>query len=235
MLNIIVLTYNNLNATRKCLENLYKYTKDFNLIVIDNNSTDETIPYLTKLRSDKGFSFIKNKENNGIILGRNQGYSFSQKEYPHAEYICFLDNDQYVQEGWQESHLELFERGYDLIGCEAWRMRKEDFYPYKRIVNKNEEFNYVGCGGMMIRTYILNKLKGFDERYEKYYFEDPHLCWVAHKIGYKIGWNHKNVVEHQKHNLFLSGERKIAFHNNWKKFRDEWAGVKMPSFCMKED
>lgn len=47
-ITIIILTYNNLELTQKCLASIKKYTpKDlYELLVIDNNSTDETVAYL---------------------------------------------------------------------------------------------------------------------------------------------------------------------------------------------
>jgi O-antigen biosynthesis protein len=229
--NIIILTYNNLDSTKQCLENLYKYTKDFNLLIFDNNSTDETMRYLIEECSSKKFSIVPNNKNIGIIKGRNKGYSFAQKIYPDAEHILFLDNDQFVLPGWQESYIDLFEQGYDILGCEAWLMRK-DFYPYKRITDKNEDFSYIGAGGMMLRASVLKELKCFDESYGMAYYEDPDLCWRAYEAGYRVGWNYNNKIEHQKHNLSLRGDRKRYFMENWKKFQERWQGKEMPVFKM---
>lgn len=45
-LSVITLTYNKLEYTKKFIESLYKYTKDFELIIVDNGSTDGTVEYL---------------------------------------------------------------------------------------------------------------------------------------------------------------------------------------------
>lgn len=54
--SIIILTYNNLDKTRDCIESIRKYTdKDsYEIIVVDNNSTDDTRPVR------KGFCWILN-------------------------------------------------------------------------------------------------------------------------------------------------------------------------------
>ncbi|MBW2143092.1 MAG: glycosyltransferase [Deltaproteobacteria bacterium] len=50
--SIIILVYNQLEYTKKCLESIFKYTKEpFELIVVDNGSTDGTVQYLEKLRN----------------------------------------------------------------------------------------------------------------------------------------------------------------------------------------
>jgi len=56
--DICVLTHNNLAATKKFVKHLYSNTVDFNLIVVDNNSSDETVPFLKNLK----------KTQNNIVL-----------------------------------------------------------------------------------------------------------------------------------------------------------------------
>jgi len=230
LLTIILLTYNKLDSTKKCIENIFKYTsRDFNLIIVDNNSEDDTTFFLNELEKKSSKIIVQyNKENIGIIKGRNLGYEVGKKF--NSDLIFFLDSDQYILEGWLDSYLEYFNNGYDIIGCGAWRMREVDFYPYKIVKNKEEEYNYVSCGGMMVKSSVFEELGKFDERYEMYYFEDPDFCWSSHKSGYKIGWNYNEVIKHEKHNLSLSGERKIMFMKNWSKFQDKWHGHKMPVF-----
>jgi cellulose synthase/poly-beta-1,6-N-acetylglucosamine synthase-like glycosyltransferase len=50
--SIIVLTHNNLSLTRLCIESLYYYTDypNFELIIVDNASKDETRDYLEGLQ-----------------------------------------------------------------------------------------------------------------------------------------------------------------------------------------
>ena len=48
--SIIILTYNNLKYTKECLESIQKYTEDgsYELIIVDNHSTDQTVDWLKK-------------------------------------------------------------------------------------------------------------------------------------------------------------------------------------------
>ena len=43
MIDIIILTHDELNYTKKCIESIKQNTKDYHLIIIDNNSTDGTV------------------------------------------------------------------------------------------------------------------------------------------------------------------------------------------------
>ncbi len=231
LLTIILLTYNKLDCTKKCIENIYKYTKDFNFVIVDQGSKRDLIFFLQNLdKKNKEIIVHYNKENIGIIKGRNLGYEIGKKF--KAELIFFLDSDQMVLENWFESYLEFIEK-YDIIGTEAWLMNKQ-FYPYKRLKNKedSEYFSYVGVGGLLVKKDIFEELGKFSEEYDFMYFEDPHLCFEAYNKGYKVAWNYNNIIEHEKHNLSLKGERKIMFMKNWKKFQNKWKGYEIPKFKM---
>jgi GT2 family glycosyltransferase len=232
MINIIILTYNNLSYTKKCIDNLYKFTKDFNLIIVDNKSNNDTIFFLEELRNKYENVVIEfNDENKGVIKGRNQGINIANQIFRNSEFLFIIDNDQYVLPKWLDSYMELFEKGYDIIGCEAWMVR-DDFYPIKKIINPEESFHYVGAGGLMLTINAINDLKGFDEDYTMMYFEDPSFCWEAHKSGYKIGWNYNKVITHDHKGPLLIPKNKQYFINNWKKIQEKWKGKIIPTFKM---
>ena len=236
LINILVLTYNCLNSIKKHIEHLYKNTthSDFKLFILDNGSIDGTVEHLKEVNNLHDNLYINFQESNlGIIKGRNKCYEFSKSVDSSCPYIIFLDADQIVQEGWLENYLELIKEGHDLIGAEAWVMRQKDFYPYKKIKSKNEEFNYCGAGGMMMKNDLFEKLGKFDEDYNFMYFEDPSLCFLANVKGYKIGWNYNSVIIHDHKGSLLNNETRKYFMSNWKKFQEKWRGHKMPVFKMK--
>ena len=61
--SITVLAYNRLEKTKRCIDSLLKYTKniDYELILIDNGSTDDTFEYFKSLKFDKKRSYILQK------------------------------------------------------------------------------------------------------------------------------------------------------------------------------
>ena len=66
---------------------MYKYE----VIVIDDCSTDSSWDYLTTLKDSK-LVLIKNEQNIGLSASRNRGISISK-----GKYICFTDSDDYVE------------------------------------------------------------------------------------------------------------------------------------------
>ncbi len=229
---IIVLTYNKLETTKKFISLLYENTpQNFGLIIVDNNSTDKTREYLKGL-DYLNLSLVFNDKNAGIVAGRNLGYLASRNLINSSSYFVFLDNDQFVRKNWLNSYFLLINKGYDVIGVEAWQMRK-DFYPFRRIKSTSENFNYIGCGGKMIKDEVIDKIGLFDERFF-IYFEDPDYSFRCNDSGYKLGWNNFPAIDHQKHNLRLDGERKKYFMESWKKFGEKWKNHKLPIFNMEK-
>ena len=222
MIDIIVLTYNNLKNTRLCIESIYEYTSDFRLIVLDNNSDDGTIEYLDGLNRDN-LTLHFSPKNLGCVSGRNYAYSLSKD----SEYICFLDNDQFVLEGWVESYMSYIDKGFAIVGFEGWKMRN-DFYPIRK-VKVGESYNYVGCGGMLIKREVIDDIGLFDSDFSPMYAEDPDFCWRAYNKGYKICWNEDKRIYHQPHKL-LNPERRVYFNKSLNILRNKWKDYKMPVF-----
>lgn len=89
--SIIILTYNNLVYNRICVDSIRKYTKEntYEIVVVDNNSTDGTREWL---KEQKDIVAIFNEENVGFPKGCNIGIAAAGKEND----ILFLNNDTVV-------------------------------------------------------------------------------------------------------------------------------------------
>lgn len=96
--SIIVLTYNNLHLTKDCLESIELNTKydNYEVIVVDNLSTDDTRDYLVKTYSDNNkYNIILNEANLGFAAGNNVGLKVA-----NGEILVILNNDTYVGPFW---------------------------------------------------------------------------------------------------------------------------------------
>lgn len=87
-LSIIIVTFNSENVIRNCIESILDKTKDleYEIIIVDNSSTDETIKQIKSIDSKK-VSIIKS-ENKGFNYGNNRGIEVSK-----GKYICLLNPD----------------------------------------------------------------------------------------------------------------------------------------------
>jgi len=111
---ITILTWNRLSLTRDTIKSLYKYnTDDFDLLFIDNGSTDGTVEYL-----EKRYEVIKNKTNEGIFNastkvwkeGVKKGYDFIlnlQNDFPCTRKIPFKELEAYMDKNEDVCYIRL--------------------------------------------------------------------------------------------------------------------------------
>jgi O-antigen biosynthesis protein len=105
--SIIILTWNQLPFTMSCLASIAKHTTEpYELIIIDNGSTDGTIAWLREQAvNDTRIHIIENSTNRGFAAGCNQGI-----ECARGEYILLLNNDTVVTPGWLTGLREVLDR-----------------------------------------------------------------------------------------------------------------------------
>lgn len=108
--SIIVLCWNNLTLTEKCLASVEKYSNDFELILIDNGSDDGTEHRLGALGGPNTY-VQRNEKNRGFAAAINQGAKLAK-----GDYLVFLNNDCGVTEGWLEKMAAHFKPGVGAVG-----------------------------------------------------------------------------------------------------------------------
>nr|MCH9654413.1 glycosyltransferase [Planctomycetota bacterium] len=114
--SIIVLTYNNLEFTRKCLKSLMEFTNypNWELVIVDNASSDDSPEFLqTFAKQYDNVKVILNKENVGFSAGNNIGIENST-----GEFLVLLNNDTVVTRGWLWDLIRYFlkEKSLGLLG-----------------------------------------------------------------------------------------------------------------------
>jgi len=233
---LVVLSHNGKSVSEKFLSHFENFTSPdlVSLLWIENGSSDDTRSFIgdkkEALDSKYQFDVIYCEENKGVIGGRNIGFDVFLKKINidfsinECDKIMFLDNDQYVSEGWLEQHIAVLDRGYDIIGVEAWQMTTS-FMPVKRCTKRTEWFSYVGCGGMLMKRTTVEQVGQFDPIFNPSYFEDPDYCMRCFEKGLKIGWNCTAKITHVPHQTLGSApDRMQRFTKSSKLFRDKWRG-----------
>ncbi len=104
--SIILVTHNQLEFTKLCVESMDRHTAEpYELIVVDNGSTDGTAEYLKSVGSRQWavgernrpvrMTVIANAENRGFPAAANQGIRAAT-----GQQILLLNNDTLVTAGW---------------------------------------------------------------------------------------------------------------------------------------
>ncbi len=201
-ISVIILCYNKIEYTIKCLNTLFRQTSypNFEVIVLDNASADDTPAYLEAYGSK--IKFARSDSNLGFVGGNNAAFQLVE-----GEYIVFLNNDTEVLPLWLTNLYNTF-----LVHPDAGAVGSMLIYPDGKlqeaggIIFNNatgwnfgrngdpgdpkysflREVDYCSGASLMVRSELFNRLGKFDMRFFPAYFEDTDLCFGIRKLGYKV-------------------------------------------------
>jgi len=244
IISIIIISYNNWEYTKLCLESVEKNTSypNYEIILVDNGSNNQTIKYLKEIQAKNNhIRMIFNQENLGFPKANNQAAQIAQ-----GEYLILLNNDTIVTPGWMHRLFRCLQSTPEAgmvgpvtnsIGNEA----KIDV-PYEDISEINSfsaerakefsgvklEINVLALYCCMIPRKIFESVGGLDDRYEIGMFEDDDLAIKIRKKNLKLICA-EDVYVHHFHSASFSNlsedEYQRIFTLNKNKFEKKW-GIK---------
>ena len=189
--SVIVTTYKRAHLVTETIGTILSQTfKDFELIIVDNYSKDNTDDVI-KSYADERVRYFKHRNNGIIAVNRNYGISKSQ-----GEYIAFCDDDdlwfpeklqKQVQELEKDSQIGLVcnnEIAFDYRGDHGvlikTRLKDRDL-SFESLV----ETNYVSSSTVMVRKAVLDDVGMLDESPQFVAGEDYEL-WLRIARRYKV-------------------------------------------------
>jgi len=235
--SIIILNYNGMEFADRCLESVLSSAySDFEVIFVDNRSSDGSLEYVKKkFSSHSNLKLVINDKNYGFALGNNIG-----ARQANGKYLVFLNIDTAVDSNWLTELVSVMDT-YPSAGAAQCKLllmdnpklidsaghymdwfgiayvqghAEEDRGQYSRIT---EVFGATGAA-LIIRRDIFKKLGGFDEDFFML-FEEDDLCWRIWIAGHKVLYIPQAVVFHKSGalrsksgsytNLFLSRRNRI--------------------------
>lgn len=171
-ISIIIPVYNREKYIGRCLRSLLTQSfgvKNFEIIVIDDGSTDDTKKILNAFKED--IKIIKNEENRGLPASLNKGIKASR-----GKYIVRVDSDDYVNKDFLKV-LFLFislNKEYSAVACDYYLVDDDE----QLIKRANCDEQPIGCGimfetkdlisiGLYNENFLLHEEKELRQRYEK--------------------------------------------------------------------
>jgi GT2 family glycosyltransferase len=199
--SVIIPNLNGKGWLRDSIESIRAQTEpDFELIVVDNGSTDESLAIARSYQGQPGYTLIENRENTGFSHAVNQGIRASK-----GEYAVLFNNDAFAEPDWLARLIETAERDPRIFAVQSLMIRHyertlaDDAGDYVNILGfaaksgdgrlasryTREKRIFSACGGASLyRRRILDEIGLFDEEFFAY-FEDVDLSWRADNAGYK--------------------------------------------------
>lgn len=235
--SIVILTYNNLEYTKVCLDSIKKYNinNNYEVIIIDNNSKDGTKEWL---KEQKGIKCILNQDNKGFPAGCNQGIEIAEKDND----IFLLNNDTVLMPN-SIFNLRIGLYSEEKVGAtgavsnsvsyyQQISEQYEDFNGYMKFAIRNNisnEYSYeeriklVGFA-MLIKRSVLNKVGLLDERFTPGNFEDDDLSLRIVSEGYKLLLCKDSYIHHFGSVSFKENPSKYndLLRKNSKKMKEKW-------------
>ncbi|ROL60836.1 glycosyltransferase [Bacteroidetes/Chlorobi group bacterium ChocPot_Mid] len=226
-ISIVIVNYNVKDFLLQCLRSIESSSRKitYEVIVVDNNSTDGSINFLSSLFPK--IKFIQLTENIGFARANNIGFKEAK-----GEYILVLNPDTIIQEDTLEIMVKYMEE-HPEVGCSGCKVLNSDgsfqlacrrgfptpwvsftklfglqkifpnskvFGRYNQTFMRIDESYYIDSvigAFMFCRQKAIDEVGGFDEDFFMY-GEDIDLCYRLTQRGWKIAYVHSTSIIHFK-------------------------------------
>lgn len=239
--SIIVPCFNQLDFTRQCVAALLRYTrKPWELIIVDNGSTDGTAHYLAGVRdaAPVRVEIITNPDNRGFPTACNQGLRAAR-----GEYLVLLNNDAVVTHDWLDQLIALAESDPQIgqagpMSNYAAPPQLVEHVPYAdldamhrfaghwREAHRGQWFTTGKLSGfcLLMKRRVFESLGGLDERFGLGFFDDDDLALRAKRAGFSLAVAHDLFVHHFGSRTFVGAgiDAEALLTENQAKFQAKW-------------
>lgn len=208
--SIVLVFYQQAHLSYLCLQSLLEFADvSYELIIVDNNSTDGTSQLLDKIGNAK---IIRNTENLGFVKAVNQA-----GEAATGKYILLLNNDALIEKntlsnalrvidedetvGAVGAKIKLLDGSMQEAGSIIWNDgsclgygRGKSPEDYEFMFQRDVDY----CSGafLLFRRSTFNSLNGFDLDYAPAYYEESDFCIRLQKQGLRIVYVPTSQITH---------------------------------------
>jgi len=246
-ITIVIVVWNNLiKWTIPCFESILKSSNEFygttyDILFVDNASTDGTHEWLQGLRQSMGVQFVRNSENIGYCRAANVGLKIAAQR---SDWVLMLNNDTLMHRGFLYQMLQAGENYENtaVVGAKIVRLGNPEWIIHTGTTVEKGDIKNPYCGmhissvqntipeprlwvngcAMMIKSDVLKKEGFFNEAFN-YYFEEADYCCMLNQKGYSVVWAPQAIVEHaEKATANLIPNMSDKFFRAWDQFVEKW-------------
>lgn len=223
---IIIVTFNGENWIKHCLNSVHKKYK---IIVVDNNSTDDTIFLIENFFPE--VEIIKVSRNLGFGAANNIGIKYALKK--EADYVFLMNQDAYIRSDAIDKlvSVSLKNKMFGILSPVHlnWEGNLIEYY-FERFISKNRKFYsdnvlnlpldevyevpFINAAAWLIPRVVLEQIGGFDPIFF-HYGEDNNYCQRVIYHDFKIGVVPDAFICHDS--IIRSGSKNTIFNEQYYK------------------
>ncbi|MDY0212990.1 MAG: glycosyltransferase [Desulfuromonadaceae bacterium] len=240
-ISVVVLTYNNLDLTKDCLNSIIRWSDypNLELVIVDNASSDGSPEYLTAFAEQHSqVKLLLNEDNLGFAAGNNVGL-----EAATGDYLVMLNNDTIVTPGWLLTmlrHLQADER-IGIIGPVTNNIGNEakieiDYSSPTEMLTEAMHYTLSHMAQaiplqtaaffcVMLSRNVFEQVGLLDEDFGRGFFEDDDYCRRIEAIGLRVVCAEDVFIHHHLSASFdklKSQERQKLFKKNKTIYEAKW-------------
>ena len=173
---IVIPSYNRGHIVGRAIESVLNQSySDFEIIVVDDGSTDNTKEVVSQYIDSRINYFFQ--ENSGVSVARNNGSKLAK-----GDYLVFLDSDDYVKDIWLKDFFDVLQHNLtDVVICRS--RITEDF--------KNDSSSFL-AGTFAINKNVFYDIGMYDEKLR--FGENTELNW-------RINFNNSRIKTIENSNI----------------------------------
>lgn len=247
MISVIIPTYNGVDMLCKSLPTWFEQTllkDEYEVIVVDNRSTDDTKQYVESLLPEFKNLIYLYEPKPGATNARHAGAHRAK-----GEYLVFADNDGLFNPECLTEILKVYYANKDCaaVACKIeiqWDGEEPEWIaPYKYMLGQLDygdkvsySTNYYLNGGLMsVRKDVFERLGGFNpDLIGPYLIGDGDLGFVKklHAEQAIIGWTPKAIMKHMQLVAKHGSKQGMALHFYNNGIADSYANYRAQGFLM---
>lgn len=135
LVSVIIPAHNSENFLRETINSVKRQTyKNWEILIIDDCSTDGTAFLVRNLARDCKLKYIKLSKPSGAALARQKGL-----DYASGEFVAFLDSDDLWNPKKLETQIQFMKKNNCAVSCTSYEKIQEDGSPTGKIVRSVEK------------------------------------------------------------------------------------------------
>ena len=229
--SVIMPAYNAAQHIEASIRSVLSQTvADWELLVIDDCSSDSTVEVVTRLAAeDSRIRLIKNEKNLGASGSRNKALGLFK-----GRYVAFLDSDDLWYPEKLEKQICTLEKtnaglcysSYCVVHLDKGNVRKDYIVPESVTVNDLLKQNYIGCSTVMLTAEVAREY-----RFTKEFYHEDYIYWLTiMRDGIKAVGISDVMMDYSFYASSKSGNKLGTYKHRWRICR-EFMGCSVLESC----